>query len=174
MNEYAYLASIITAAFAVIFVIFQTYTQKYGAPWVPTPYKTIKKMLKLAEVKPEDVVYDLGSGDGRVIIEAARSFGAKAVGIEIDPLRFMWTKVRIFLLGLSNKVNVLLGNFFKIDISDADVVTIYLLQETNVKLIDKFIRELRPGTRIVSNTFTLPGLRIINYDEKSKIYVYIV
>ena len=174
MNEYAYLASIITAAFAVILLIFQTYTQKYGAPWVPTPYKTIKKMLKLAEVKPEDVVYDLGSGDGRVIIEAARSFGAKAVGIEIDPLRFMWTKARIFLLGLSDKVTVLLGNFFKINISDADVVTIYLLQETNVKLIDKFIKELNPGTRIVSNTFTLPGLKIINYDEKSKIYVYIV
>jgi predicted RNA methylase len=174
MNEYAYLASIITAAFAVILLIFQTYTQKYGAPWVPTPYKTIKKMLKLAEVKQNDVVYDLGSGDGRVIIEAARSFGAKAVGIEIDPIRFIWTKARIFLLGLSKKVNVLLGNFFKIDISDADVVTIYLLQETNVKLIDKFIRELRPGTRIVSNTFTLPGLKIINYDKKSKIYVYIV
>ena len=174
MNEYGYLASIIAAAFAFIFVIFQTHTQKYGAPWVPTPYKTINKMLKLAKVKPGDIVYDLGSGDGRVIIEAARSFGAKAVGIEIDPLRFIWTKARIFLLGLSNNVNVLLGNFFNIDISDADVVTIYLLQGTNVKLIDKFIRELRPGTRIVSNTFTLPGLKMVNYDEISKIYVYII
>ena len=174
MNEYGYLASIIAAAFAFIFVIFQTHTQKYGAPWVPTPYKTINKMLKLAKVKPEDVVYDLGSGDGRVIIEAARSFGAKAVGIEIDPIRFIWSKSRIYFLRLSDKVNVLLGNFFKIDISDADVVIIYLLQETNVKLIDKFMNELRPGTRIVSNTFTLPGLKIINYDEKSKIYVYIV
>ena len=76
----------------------------------------------------------------RVIIEAARSFGAKAVGIEIDPLRFVWTRARIFLLGLSDKVNVLLGNFFKINIGDTDVVTIYLLQETNVKLINKFIR----------------------------------
>ena len=76
----------------------------------------------------------------RVIIEAARSFGAKAVGIEIDPLRFVWTRARIFLLGLSDKVNVLLGNLFKINIGDTDVVTIYLLQETNVKLINKFIR----------------------------------
>lgn len=174
MNEYASLASLIALAFSVIFFIFIGYTQKYGAPWVPTPYRTIKKMLKLAQVKPGDMVYDLGSGDGRVIIEAARSFRAKAVGIEIDPIRFIWTKARIFLLGLSGKVNVLLGNFFKIDISDADVVTIYLLQETNFNLIDKFIRELRPGTRIVSNTFTLPGLKIINHDEKLKIYVYIV
>ena len=174
MNEYTSIATIIAVVFALIFVIFQTYTQKYGAPWVPTPYKTIRKMLKLAEVKPGELVYDLGSGDGRVIIEAARTFGANAVGIEIDPIRFLWAKARIFLLGLSGKVNVLFGNFFKIDISQADVVTIYLLQNTNVKLIDKFINELRPGTRIVSNTFTLPGLKIINHDEKSKIYVYII
>jgi predicted RNA methylase len=174
MNEYTSIATIIAVVFVAIFLIFQTYTQKYGAPWVPTPYKTIRKMLEMAGVKPGDVVYDLGSGDGRVIIEAARSFGANAVGIEIDPLRFLWTKARIFFLGLSGKVNVLFGNFFKIDIGDATVVTIYLLQETNVKLIDKFIQELDPGTRIVSNTFTLPGLKIINQDEKSKIYVYIV
>ena len=74
MNEYASLASLIALAFTVIYFIFIGYTQKYGAPWVPTPYKTIKKMLKLAQVKPGDMVYDLGSGDGRVIIEAARSF----------------------------------------------------------------------------------------------------
>ena len=87
------------------------HTQKYGAPWVPTPYKIIEKMLTLAEVKPEDVVYDLGSGDGRVIIEAARSFGAKAVGIEIDPLRFMWTKARIYFL------SVLRDSFHNFEIS---------------------------------------------------------
>ncbi|MES0341538.1 MAG: hypothetical protein ABUK08_04405 [Candidatus Humimicrobiaceae bacterium] len=92
MNEYGSIVSVITAISLAIFFIFQTYTQKFGAPWVPTPYKIIKKMLKLAEVKPGDIVYDLGSGDGRVIIEAARSFGAKAVGIEIDPLRFIWAK----------------------------------------------------------------------------------
>ena len=174
MNEYGSLASTIGTAFAVILLILQTYTLKFGAPWVPTSYRTTKKMLELSKVKQEDIVYDLGCGDGRVIIEAARSFGAKAVGIEIDPIRFIWTKTKILLLGLSGKVNVLRGNFFKINISDADVVAIYLLQETNIKLIDKFIKELRPGTRIVSNTFTLPGLEVINYDEKMKIFVYIV
>ncbi len=174
MNEYSSITAIIAAVFAVLFIIFQTYTQKYGAPWVPTPYKTIKKMLEMAEVRPGEILYDLGSGDGRVIIEAARSFGARAVGIEIDPFRYLWTKARIFTAGLTGKVNVLFGNFFNIDISQADVVTIYLLQDTNVKLIDKFIRELRPGSRIVSNTFTLPGLKIINQDEKSNIFVYIV
>lgn len=174
MNEYGSIVAIIAAIFAVVFYIFQTYTRKFGAPWVPTPYKIIRKMLVMADVKPRDIVYDLGSGDGRVIIEAARSFGAKAVGIEIDPLRFLWTKAKIFFLGLSNKVDVLFGNFFKINISDANIVTIYLLPDTNVKLIDKFVKELRPGTRIVSNTFALPGFKMINQDEKLKIYVYIV
>jgi hypothetical protein len=76
------------------------------------------------------------------------------------------------MLGLSSRVKVLLGNLFKIDISDADVVTIYLLQETNVKLIDKFVRELQPGTRIVSNTFTLPGFKLIDFDKELKVFVY--
>ncbi len=174
MNEYGSLASAISFVFAITILILQTYTLKYGAPWVPTPHRTIKNMLKLAEVKPGDKVYDLGCGDGRVIIEAARSFGAKAVGVEIDPMRFLWTKTKVLLFGLSGKVSVLLGNFFKINISDADVVAIYLLQETNIKLIDKFIKELRPGTRIVSNTFTLPGFKVFNYDKRSRIFVYIV
>jgi predicted RNA methylase len=174
MNEYGSLASIIGFVFAILLVTFQAYTMKYGAPWVPTPYRTIRKMLKMAKVKPGDVVYDLGSGDGRIIIEAARTFGAKSVGIEIDPFRFLWTKARIFFQGYSNRVVILMGNFFKVDISDADVVTIYLLQETNEKLISKFVNELRPGTRIVSNTFTLPGMYIIDHDEKLKIYVYSV
>jgi ubiquinone/menaquinone biosynthesis C-methylase UbiE len=172
MNEYGSLTAILGFIIAVIILVFQSYTMKLGAPWVPTPYKTIKKMLKLAKVKPGEKVYDLGCGDGRIVIEAARSFGAKSVGIEIDPIRFLWTKAKILFLGLSDRVKVLLGNFFKINISDADVVTIYLLQDTNVKLIDKFARELRPGTRIVSNTFTLPGFKLIDFDKKLQVFVY--
>jgi cyclopropane fatty-acyl-phospholipid synthase-like methyltransferase len=172
MNEYGSLTAILGFIIAVIILVFQSYTMKLGAPWVPTSYKTIRKMLKMAKVKPGEMVYDLGCGDGRIVIEAARSFGAKSVGIEIDPIRFLWTKGRILFLGLSGKVRVLLGNFFKINISDADVVTIYLLQETNVKLIDKFMAELRPGTRIVSNTFTLPGFKLIDFDKELKVFVY--
>lgn len=174
MNESTSRAGMIVSVFVIIFIILQEYTMIFGAPWVPTPYKTIRRMLKLAKVKPGDMVYDLGCGDGRIIIEAARSFGAKATGIEVDPSRFVWTKARIFLLGLSSKARVLLGNFFNFNISDADVVTIYLLQDTNDKLINKFISELRPGTRIVSNTFTLSGLELINCDEDLNIFVYVV
>ena len=174
MNEYGSLTAIIGFIIAAITLVFQVYTTRFGAPWVPTSYKTIKKMLRLAEVKPGDKVYDLGCCYGRILVEAARSFGARSVGIEIDPIRFLYAKAKVLLLGLSTRVKVLMGNFFKINISEADVVTIYLLQETNVRLIDKFARELRPGTRIVSNTFTLPGFKLINFDKKLKVFVYTV
>ncbi len=156
----------------VIILVFITWSQIFGAPWIPTPNKTVRKMLKLAKVRPGEKIYDLGSGDGRIIITAARLFAARATGIEIDPLRYLYTRIKIFCLKLQDKVQVLLGNFFNKDLSDADVVTIYLLQDTNVRLIKKFIQELRPGTRIVTNTFTLPGLKILRQSKKEQIYVY--
>ncbi len=148
------------------------WTQIFGAPWWPTPGRTVKKMLELARIKPGEKVYDLGSGDGRIIIEAARQFGASATGIEIDPFRYLYTQMRILRWRLKDRVHVILGNFFYKDLSDADVVTIYLLQDTNLKLIRKFIQELHPGTRIVTNTFTLPGLKIVRQNKKEQIYVY--
>jgi len=151
---------------------FFAWSQIFGAPWWPTPYRTVRRMLELARIKPGEKVYDLGSGDGRIIIEAARLFGARATGIEIDPIRYFYTQIRILRWRLRDRVHVLLGNFFYKDLSEADVVMIYLLQDTNLKLIRKFIRELRPGTRIVTNTFTLPGMKIIRQNKKDQIYVY--
>ena len=134
--------------------------------------RTVRAMLTLAEVKPGDVVYDLGCGDGRVIVTAAREFGARAVGIELDPLRFLFCRARIGLMGLKGRVSVRLGDFFKQDLSGADVVTCYLLQETNKELAAKLRTELRPGTRIVSNTFTFADLE----PEASvgKLHLYVV
>ncbi|MCL4377158.1 MAG: class I SAM-dependent methyltransferase [Actinobacteria bacterium] len=165
-----YLYGLIAAVLLIL--IYIAWSQIFGAPWIPTPYKTVHTMLEMARVKPGEVVYDLGSGDGRVIIEAARSFGARAVGIEIDPTRYLWTKLRILMLNLHDNVHVLFGNFFYKDLSQADVVTVYLLQGTNVRLMEKLENELRPGTRIVSNTFTFPGWKIIRQDSKAQIYVY--
>lgn len=154
------------------FLIFIAWSQIFGAPWVPTPYKKVHMMLEMAEVKPGEIVYDLGSGDGRVIIDAARSFGAKSVGIEIDPIRYLWTKIKISMLNLQDDVQILFGNFFLKDLRHADVVTVYLLQKTNVKLMEKLENELQPGTRVVSNTFIFPGWKIIKQDSKAEIYVY--
>jgi predicted RNA methylase len=128
-------------------------------------------MLTLADLKPGELVYDLGSGDGRILAVAAHNFKAQAVGIEIDPLLHLLSKTLITLLGLSEQVQVIHGDIFTQDLSKADVVTCYLLPSINEKLAEKLARELRPGTRIVSNTFIFPGLPVIQKEGKN-IYVY--
>ena len=117
------------------------WTRRKGAPWVPSHGRIVRKMLTMADTRPGELVYDLGSGDGRVLIMAARRFDARAVGIEIDPLRTVWSRMRIALLGLQGQVHVLYGNLFDQDLTGADVVTCYLLQATNDKLAEKLNRE---------------------------------
>ena len=157
---------------ALLFVVSIAWTQPRGAPWVPTRMRVVHTMLSMAEVGPDDVVYDLGCGDGRTILTAARRYGARAVGIEIDPLRYIWCKMAIALLGLHDRVQVVYGDFFAQDLSGADVVTCYLLQSTNEQLQGKLVRELRPGARVVSNDFTFPALRLVRRDDRDRVYLY--
>ncbi|MGD8404853.1 MAG: class I SAM-dependent methyltransferase [Anaerolineales bacterium] len=161
---------IVLLILVLILAISASWTNFVGAPWVPTTMGTVNKMLKLAEVGPDDIVYDLGCGDGRTIITAARRYGARAVGLEIDPLRYIWCQTLITLLGLRKRVRIVYGNFFKQDLSEATVVTCYLLQDTNRKLEEKFKIELRPGTRVVSNTFTFLGLHSVRQDGDARLY----
>jgi len=147
------------------------WTNSVGAPWVPTPFKKVQTMLELTDLGSEDVLYDLGCGDGRTVVMAARKYGAKAVGIEIDPLRYVYCQVLISVLGLRDKVTIKYGNFFRHDLSDATVVTCYLLQETNIKLEQKLQQELVAGTRVVSNTFVFPSLRRIRQENNIQLYL---
>ena len=155
----------------LILVVSITWTNFRGAPWVPSSMKMVHKMLKMAEVGPGDRVYDLGCGDGRVIITAARRYGARAVGFEIDPLRYVWCRFLVWLFRLGDRVQVVYGDFFKHDLSQADVVTCYLLQITNQKLEPKLLRELRPGTRVVSNTFTFSSMDKVREDKDARLYL---
>jgi SAM-dependent methyltransferase len=148
------------------------WTNRTGAPWVPTPMSKVRKMLEMAEVGPGNLVYDLGCGDGRIIVTAARRYGAQAVGIEIDPLRYLWCQMLITVLGLRERVRVVYGSFFRQDLSDADVVTCYLLQSTNEELEGKLKQELDPGTRVVSNSFTFPRLHLLRRDGEAGIHLY--
>jgi 16S rRNA A1518/A1519 N6-dimethyltransferase RsmA/KsgA/DIM1 with predicted DNA glycosylase/AP lyase activity len=152
-------------------VITFVWTSFFGAPWVPTSMKMVHKMLAMAEVGPDDLVYDLGCGDGRMIVTAARRYGSRAVGIEIDPLRYLWCQILISVFGLRDRVKIVYGNFFKQDLSEADVVTCYLIQSTNIKLEKKLKQELRPGTRVVSNRFSFPGLYKVRQDGEAKLYL---
>ena len=143
-----------------------------GAPWVPTRLRAVRKMLELAQVRPEDVVYDLGCGDGRTIVTAARRHGARAVGVEIDPLRYAWCQALITVLGLRDRVRVVYGDFFAHDLGEADVVTCYLLDSTNRKLQKKLLSELGPGARVVSHMFAFPELHLVQYDKQDQLYLY--
>jgi len=156
----------------IIFFIFTFWTVIVGAGWEPTPMPIVYRMLSLAEVRPQDLVYDLGCGDGRIIIAAVGEFGARAVGIEIDPLRYFITRLRIRLRKLDNKIQLIWGNFFHQDLRPATVITIFLSSRANSQLEKKFCRELRPGTRVVSYYWPLGEWKPQNMDYESRIYLY--
>ena len=134
----------------------QQQLRKPDVIFVPTQDITVEGMLDLAGVGPNDVVYDLGCGDGKIVIAAAKR-GARAVGIDIDPQRVKEATANVRAAGVEDKVTIIHGDIFDpaTKINDATVVTLYLLQPLNEKLKPRLQKELRPGTRVVSNTFTM-------------------
>jgi SAM-dependent methyltransferase len=126
--------------------------------FITTPHDIVEAMLDLAEVNKNDVVYDLGSGDGRVLMAAARSRGARAVGIELEPELVDGSRVAIEAAGLSDKIKVIRGDIFKVNIQDATVVTMYLKPMINVRLRSQ-LDTLHPGTRIVSHQWSMKGAK---------------
>lgn len=124
--------------------------------FVPTPEQVVEAMLKVARVGPNDVVYDLGCGDGRIVIAAAQKHGARGVGIDIDPERIQEATANAARAGVNDKVKFMQADLFTSDISEATVVTLYLLPSLNEKLMPKLMKELKPGTRVVSHAFGMP------------------
>ncbi len=127
--------------------------------FVPTPQEVVDAMLKLAKVGPNDVVYDLGSGDGRIPITAAKTYGARGVGIDIDPQRIREANENLKTAGVGDKVKFLNQDLFTTPIGEATVVTLYLLPSLNLKLLPKLNAELKPGTRIVSHAFDMGDIK---------------
>jgi len=133
-------------------------TQELRRPdvvYVPTPQAVVDAMLKMANVSGKDVVYDLGCGDGRIPITAAQRFGAKGIGIDIDPVRIKEANENAKTAGVTDKVTFLNQDLFTSDFKEATVVTLYLLPSLNEKLMPKLKSELKPGTRIVSHAFDM-------------------
>ena len=122
--------------------------------YVPTPQEVVDAMLALANVTGKDVVYDLGSGDGRIPITAAQKYGARAVGIDINPQRIKEANANLAKANVSDKVKFLNADLFETDLSEATVITLYLLPSLNVKLMPK-LKQLKPGTRVVSHSFDM-------------------
>lgn len=125
--------------------------------YLPTPQPAVERMLTLAEVKPGERVYDLGCGDGRIVITAARRYGARGIGVEIDPALVKRARANVRRHRLQGRVEIRQADIFQIDFSDADVVALYLLPELNVRLLPQ-LRKLKPGARIVSFDFDMPGV----------------
>lgn len=136
--------------------------QRFGdpniiAPDFPSPQEVIEHMLQMARVQPGETVYDLGSGEGRIVITAARQFKAKAVGVELSPELCRIASGRVKALGLEDRVTIVHANMLKVDLRPADVVTIYLLTSANELLKPNLEHELRPGARVVSHDFEIRG-----------------
>ncbi len=126
---------------------------KSDVPYVPTPEDAVIEILKIAGVTKDDVVYDLGCGDGRLVIAAAKQFGARGVGVEINPRLIQESNTNASIAGVSDRVKFIEQDLFQVDLSEATVVTLYLLPEVNIRLRPKLLRELKPGTRLVSHQF---------------------
>jgi len=124
-------------------------------PFVPTPEPVVEGMLDLAGVTKDDIVYDLGCGDGRIVITAAKKYGAHAVGVDLNPVRVKEATDNAREAGVSDLVRIVEGDLFKAEISEATVVTLYLLTTVNEKLKPRLLAELRPGTRVVSHRFSM-------------------
>ncbi len=156
----------------LVLIISLSWSNYKGSPWVPTTFKMVHKMLDLADIQPNELVYELGCGDGRIAVIAARKYQARVVGIELNPFLWLWCQLVITIFGLRSRVKVVLGNFYKQDLRDADVVVCYLLPKTNKELEGKLLRELRPGTRVVSNTFLFYQVRLFKRDGKALVYLF--
>ncbi len=130
-------------------------TRRPDVIYVPTPEPVVEAMLQVANVTKNDVVYDLGCGDGRIPVTAARKYGARGVCFDIDPERIKEATANVAKNNVGNLVKVVQGDLFEQDLSGATVITLYLLPSLNVKLMPKLMKELKPGTRIVSHAFDM-------------------
>ncbi|HYD78469.1 MAG TPA: methyltransferase domain-containing protein [Paucimonas sp.] len=156
-----HLAALFRTFFAgVLLVLLSTFaaaqkSMRLDVPYVPTPQSVVDKMLDLAKVKAGDVVYDLGCGDGRIVVTAAKERGARGVGIDLNPERIAEANANAKKAGVAQKVKFVVGDLYKADFSDANVVTLYLLPEVNRKLRPQLWKQLKVGTRVVSHDFDM-------------------
>ncbi|MBM3529837.1 MAG: methyltransferase domain-containing protein [Alphaproteobacteria bacterium] len=145
-----------------------------AAPFIATPYATVKRMLEIAGVKTGELVADLGSGDGRIPIAAAKDFGARGLGIELNPHLVERSRANAERAGVSDRVTFLQQDLFKTDLREIDVLTMYLLQEVTVTLQPQILAQMRPGARVVSHAFPMGGWEPDAVYRSGRIYLWVV
>jgi tRNA G37 N-methylase Trm5 len=170
------LVAAVMLALSATGAVAQTEPRGVDVPYVPTPPQVVDAMLRLAKVKRGDVLYDLGSGDGRIVITAAKRYGVRGTGVDIDPRRIQEANANARKAGVAGRVRFINDDLFQVDFSDATVVTLYLLPRLNLQLRPRLINELQPGTRIVSHGFDMGDWKPDRVVEvgNSTIYLWIV
>ena len=159
----------------------QTFIKKPDVIFVPTPQEVVDKMLDLAQVKKGDVLYDLGCGDGRIVVTAAKKYGVRAIGFDVDPQRIKEARENVERNGVGNLVTIRQADIFEQDLREANVVTLYLLPELNVRLMPQ-LKQLKEGSRIVSHDFDMRGakpkkvvtVRTDDQEEEHTVYLWTV
>ncbi len=161
------------SVFSVVVVLLGfVYPAAYGLPLVATGPERIRKALKLANLRPDEVIYDLGAGDGRVLLMAAREFGARAVGIEIGPVQAARSSLRVTASGFGERIQVRCANFYKVGLQPADVVFVYATSREALKLAPYLEQQMKKGSRLVSVSADFPGWEPSAMDERDLIFVY--
>jgi ribosomal protein L11 methylase PrmA len=144
----------------------------FGAPWHPLLPGTIRRILRFADVRPGETVCDMGCGEGRVLITAAKEFSAQAIGVEIDPLKVMMARLLAKIKGVDDRVHITRGNLFDFDVKSADVLYLYLTHQAVDKLFPDILKNLKPTVRIVSYRFCLRGMTPEKVSEDKTIFLY--
>jgi SAM-dependent methyltransferase len=154
----------------------RTEERQLDVPYVSTPHEVVAEMLRLANVTRNDVVYDLGCGDGRIVIAAAQKYGARGTGVDLDPQRILEAEANARRAKVETRVNFLQQDLFETDLRDATVVTLYLLPKVNLQLRPILLRDLRPGTRVVSHEFSMDDWQPDHSvrEKDSNIYLWII
>jgi len=164
--------SILLIGFFLLLAVVVILPVFFGAPWHPLPSSAIRRILEFSEIQPGECIYDLGSGDGRVLIAAARDYRANGVGVEIDPIKTEISRWLIQRAGVQDKVKIYRGNFKNFDCGDADVLYLYLTHQALDRLFPELLDRLKPSVRIVSYRFLIRGLEPVKVSEDKTLFMY--
>lgn len=158
----------------ILSALWMTVPAFFGPPSVPTRINRIRRALRLANLQPGETVYDLGAGDGRVLLIAAGEFNARAVGVEVGPVQYMFILLRALASGHGERIRVRWGNYFKTDLKDADVVFIYATSKETGKLAGHLKEQMKPGSRLVSISADFPEWEPADIDELELVFLYVM